>query len=746
MPWPTPQDYNEAIQNPRLNLADTELQSGTPELTPLGLPRPITGGFASVYKLQCGKRDWAVRCFLREVQDQQKRYAAISHHLASVKLPYTVGFDFVEQGIRIRGQWYPVLKMEWVHGEPLNVYIERKLQDSAALRRLAERWRTMAQELGKAGIAHGDLQHGNVIVANDDFKIIDYDGMYVPGLQGEKSNELGHRNYQSPKRDPDDFGPYLDHFSSWVIYLSLIALSEEPDLWHQTGAGDEHLLFRQQDFAQPTSSATFSLLAQIGDKQLQSLTTLFQGLIAREPRDIPGLDSRLQGGSGPSPALDWMKGLLGGSRPAALAIAAPAGVPVQSLTWDLNGISEPAVARRFRLPMLGVRVLAGVSLLVSVLLAWRFHGAFALNLARNLIVAAGIDAAALFTRYRQEPDVREMRRLVEKRKRALHALRSIEGAKADHEKLKSNALAAADDRKSALYGLKMDREKQEKKELTAVVHALRQERDSLEVRRKTLDVQQGEALEKARKRYLPQIAALEARIDELTQARLKTVGEMVISRQKEYLDQELSRFRLGKASLPGIGGMTRMRLKLHGVSTAADITAETLKLVSAKRANTLHSWRQTLEAKARSAMPDFVRDAETARSVARYDRRTQTMETRRNEKQQQLEKEEEAVRARFKGKADALDQEQHDAQAKAKQASQAISNRYVGEYQHIEEALAKLTTETENALRLIASEQGQSQEQLPFYSRQMTKLEGEIAAYMALGFKDYLRSVFLARR
>ena len=48
MGWPTPQEYNEAIQNPRSVFADAELQAGQPVLTPLGLPRPITGAFASV--------------------------------------------------------------------------------------------------------------------------------------------------------------------------------------------------------------------------------------------------------------------------------------------------------------------------------------------------------------------------------------------------------------------------------------------------------------------------------------------------------------------------------------------------------------------------------------------------------------------------------------------------------------------------------------------------------------------------
>ena len=140
MPWPNPQDYNEAIQNPSLNFDDPELIAGNPELNSLGLPRPITGSFASVYHMQCGKREWAVRCFKHNFSDQQERYIAISQHLAAVKLPYTVGFDFLPKGIRIRSQWYPILKMEWVHGDTINRYIQQHLGNPEALRRLPDRW------------------------------------------------------------------------------------------------------------------------------------------------------------------------------------------------------------------------------------------------------------------------------------------------------------------------------------------------------------------------------------------------------------------------------------------------------------------------------------------------------------------------------------------------------------------------------------------------------------------------------
>src|SRR5215213_10144701 len=189
MAWPSISDYQEAIQNPRISLADPELQQGTPVCNRLGLPVPITGGFASVYQLRCGARTWAIRCFLRDFADQQKRYAAIDAHLRKASFSYKVGFEFQPKGIRIRGEWYPILKMEWVPGALLNEHVEQRVGDAAALRALAEEWTACLRAMKRARVAHGDLQHGNVLVAGGKLRLIDYDGMYVPSLAGMGSHE-----------------------------------------------------------------------------------------------------------------------------------------------------------------------------------------------------------------------------------------------------------------------------------------------------------------------------------------------------------------------------------------------------------------------------------------------------------------------------------------------------------------------------------------------------------------------------
>ncbi|MCX6113093.1 MAG: hypothetical protein NTY22_07440, partial [Proteobacteria bacterium] len=279
MPWPSIIDYQEVIQNPSICFDDIELKNGKPELDRLKLPKPISGAFASVYQMNCNSKKYAVRCFLKDISDQEQRYSSISSHLKQNKLPYMVDFNFLRQGIRIKGNWYPILKMEWIEGEQLNSYIEKNLNNGQILELLAHKFHQLISELKRCSIAHGDLQHGNILISNGDFRLIDYDGMYVPALKGFQSHELGLGNYQHPSRTERDFDLHLDNFSAWVIYLSLLALSKEPSLWHKFGCGDEFLLFEKSDFVNPYTSAKFIELQQVNDNDFNSIFSQFKSLI-----------------------------------------------------------------------------------------------------------------------------------------------------------------------------------------------------------------------------------------------------------------------------------------------------------------------------------------------------------------------------------------------------------------------------------------------------------------------------------
>src|SRR5207253_3120623 len=85
----------------------------------------------------------AVKCFTTRVPDQQERYAAISSTLAKLQSPYFVQFEYQNEGISISGQKYPMLKMDWAHGEGLIPYIESHLSERQKLQTLAVRFLKM---------------------------------------------------------------------------------------------------------------------------------------------------------------------------------------------------------------------------------------------------------------------------------------------------------------------------------------------------------------------------------------------------------------------------------------------------------------------------------------------------------------------------------------------------------------------------------------------------------------------------
>ena len=260
MNWPLASDYQDAVQNPLQCFQDPQLRAGSVVLNRIGLPRVASGMFASVYEMRNGAQRWAVRCFLRPSADQRDRYGLLSAGLGEIHIPELVGFAYEAQGIRVRGQWYPIVKMDWVEGVTLHTYVGKHLEEPDTLRSLARQWRGLIEHLRQNHIAHADLQHGNVMVTSKgELRLVDYDGMFVPALRGQPSHELGHSNYQHPQRTAQNYDEKLDNFAALVIYTSLAALVYHPDLWKEFHTG-ENLIFSLADFKAPQKSPVFERL------------------------------------------------------------------------------------------------------------------------------------------------------------------------------------------------------------------------------------------------------------------------------------------------------------------------------------------------------------------------------------------------------------------------------------------------------------------------------------------------------
>jgi len=300
MNWPLAADFCKMLQNPGIAFRDPALQQcamlpirpGSKE------PKPWAGNFAVVFQ---GLRPnqggpLAVRVFTTASPQRRERYEQVSAYLKQHRPKCIIDFRYSEQGIRSTdGKWYPLITMEWVEGETLFHWVRNRCLggDRDALLLAADHFLYLTEELEAAGLAHGDLQHGNIMVNTvGELKLVDYDCMCVPELVGQRNMEVGMEPYQHPARDGEtSLSPQLDRFSTLVIYTTLRALAVEPGLWHKYVEQSDYdkLLFRADDFRDPEHSPLIRELSQLGDEDVRYLTAVMLKLYHGPMDEIPPL-------------------------------------------------------------------------------------------------------------------------------------------------------------------------------------------------------------------------------------------------------------------------------------------------------------------------------------------------------------------------------------------------------------------------------------------------------------------------
>jgi hypothetical protein len=206
--------------------------------------------------------------------DRERRYKEITEYLDQHDCAALPHFDYDQTGILVTGERYPLLVMDWIAGNALDVYVGKIIdanQSAQALPTLAARWAELINQLEEAKVAHGDLQHGNVIVTDAGLRLVDLDGMFVPSLRGFQAADLGHIHFQPSWRTAAQFDDKIDRFPALVIYLSLVALSKLPQLWSKYH--DDNLIFTKDDFRYPDRSPLFQELRR-ADRGISSLAQI----------------------------------------------------------------------------------------------------------------------------------------------------------------------------------------------------------------------------------------------------------------------------------------------------------------------------------------------------------------------------------------------------------------------------------------------------------------------------------------
>jgi len=279
MKFPVSDEYMAVIQTPKSCFKDPELKDGSLETDKFGLPKVRAGQNALVFKIiSPSKRAYAVRCFLRYDPDQKERYQKISDYLEKRNLKYTVGFKFIEDGIRLQNTWYPILKMDWVEGMPLDRYIRQNFNNQQKILKLAYRFLEMLAVIRNEHIAHCDLQHGNILIVDNELKLVDYDGMYIPDFAGKKSLEFGHPQYQHPSRYFQLFNSNMDNFSGWVIFSSLAIIAMDTRICNRSDIEDK-LLFCGDDYSNPDESEILKKLKKDSNPTIKKFGKLMNSLM-----------------------------------------------------------------------------------------------------------------------------------------------------------------------------------------------------------------------------------------------------------------------------------------------------------------------------------------------------------------------------------------------------------------------------------------------------------------------------------
>jgi eukaryotic-like serine/threonine-protein kinase len=282
--YPSAVDYTLALQNPNGAFTDADLRAATFTQGLLG-PYGIAGSSAVVFHGVVGGEDCALRCYTREDASTPERYALLSGFVADNGLSkYVGGVTWYQHEVQVKGAKWPVLKMAWIEGQQLNEYVGYLAdgRHTTALGTLAKHWLELVNELQRVRFAHGDLQHGNILVDQQrQLRLVDFDSVWIPQLQGqEPPTESGHTSYQSQSGGGKSrWGPYMDTFSGLVIYLALTALAKDPGLWPEFNNGD-NLLFERDDFGPPYNTGVWNRLAGLGDPDVNRIAARLKACCA----------------------------------------------------------------------------------------------------------------------------------------------------------------------------------------------------------------------------------------------------------------------------------------------------------------------------------------------------------------------------------------------------------------------------------------------------------------------------------
>jgi serine/threonine protein kinase len=303
--WPSATDYVRAIQAGVALPSGAGVQGAALVRDGLGMPATSSGQNAVVFELEHAEGALALRCFTRSPEDAAARYRALAPVLASSGCDVVAPARWVDAAVTVGNERWPAVVMPWVSGLPLTTAVEDRLEHRGELTRLAEAWLTAVRDMWDAGLAHGDLQCGNILVdRSGELHLVDLDGFYVPSLHKPPA-ELGHPDFQHPRRSAAHWGTDMDAFSGLAIYLGLRALAADPRIWRFNSG--ENLVLARDDYERPGHTPVWAELRASPDLEVVGLTEALIGACrSPDPPSIAEVRRILDGRGATGPTPYWL--------------------------------------------------------------------------------------------------------------------------------------------------------------------------------------------------------------------------------------------------------------------------------------------------------------------------------------------------------------------------------------------------------------------------------------------------------
>jgi serine/threonine protein kinase len=211
-----------------------------------------------------------------------ERYRKLSEYFVSNKIfetcDYFTNFEYLSDVITInltgsksrKKGHFPIIRMNWVEGIILEDFI-KKTTEPKTIKKISDNFLKMVNDLEDLNIAHGDLHPKNILVDDElNLKLVDYDCIYISNFKGNLQPELGDPDCQHPNRVNFPYDQNIDHFSSLVIYLALIAISKDIKLKYHKKSGE--FIFSKSDFTDTTKSELFSKFKQMESSRIKLLS------------------------------------------------------------------------------------------------------------------------------------------------------------------------------------------------------------------------------------------------------------------------------------------------------------------------------------------------------------------------------------------------------------------------------------------------------------------------------------------